>query len=104
MTKNFQFQLGLDFFGLTQTNVAEHRLNLFKEIHEISFHGQGGYEWETVYNMPVWLRKFTYNSMFDFYKKKSETINGTDSNTSTKTIIDQSGKVNRENYKKISYK
>jgi hypothetical protein len=97
------FQLGLDFFGLTPNNASEFRLNLFKEIHEISFHGQGGYEWETVYNMPVWLRRFTYNSMFEFYTKKSEAANGT-SDIKSKTIMDPSGKVNKENYKKINYK
>jgi hypothetical protein len=62
------FQLVLTFFGLTST----HRINLFSEIHEIVFHGKGGYDWETVYNMPIWLRKFTFNKMKEFYDKKQE--------------------------------
>jgi hypothetical protein len=36
------------------------------------FHGKGGYSWETVYNMPIWLRKFTYQSIEEFYRKKQE--------------------------------
>lgn len=62
------FPLGLAFFGQNQTT----RVNLFTEIHEIVFHGQGGYDWETVYNMPIWLRRFTFNRIKDYYEKKAE--------------------------------
>jgi uncharacterized protein YydD (DUF2326 family) len=48
------------------------RLNLFTEIHEIVFHSQGGYDWETVYNMPIWLRRFTFNKLKEYYEKKNE--------------------------------
>lgn len=47
------------------------RIGLFSEIHEIVFHGQGGYDWETIYNMPIWLRKFTFNRMKEYYEKKN---------------------------------
>lgn len=36
------------------------------------FHGQGGYDWETVYNMPIWLRKYTFKRLKDYYEKQSE--------------------------------
>jgi hypothetical protein len=36
------------------------------------FHGNGGYDWETLYNMPIWLRKFTYNKIREFYEKQNE--------------------------------
>lgn len=38
------------------------------------FHGNGGYDWETVYNMPVWLRNFTYKKIEEYYRKKNEAI------------------------------
>jgi hypothetical protein len=69
------YQLGLAFFGLSLNNIAEFRLGLFTQIHEIVFHGQGGYDWNTVYNMPIWLRKFTFSKMDDFYKKNSQQAN-----------------------------
>ena len=56
MENQVQFQLDLTFFGLTSKNIPEFRISVFKQIHEIVFHGQGGYDWETVYNMPIWLR------------------------------------------------
>jgi hypothetical protein len=64
-------QWTLPFFGLT----AEYRSNLFSQIHDITFHGQGGYDWHTIYNMPIWLRNFTYKKMEEFYKKQEEKQN-----------------------------
>ena len=58
----------LTFFGLTQ----EYRLFLFKQIHEIIFNGQGGYDWTTVYNMPIWLRRFTFETLKEHYDKIAE--------------------------------
>jgi hypothetical protein len=58
----------LAFFGLT----LNYRGNVFTQIHEILFYGQGGYDYETIYNMPLWLRRFTYNKINEFYEKKHE--------------------------------
>ena len=58
----------LTFFGLTQ----QYRLNLFKTIHEIVFHGGGGYDWHTIYDMPIWLRTFTFNLLKEHYEKIKE--------------------------------
>ena len=63
--------LGLTFFGLT----PEYRQNLFSQIHEIVFHGQGGYDWHTLYNMPIWLRNFTYKKLEEYFKKQEEAHN-----------------------------
>ena len=55
----------LTFFGLT----PEYRLHIFRTLHEIVFHGNGGYDFMTVYNFPIWLRKFVYKSMEEHYDK-----------------------------------
>lgn len=67
--------MDLAFFGLTSDNIPIIRANLFTQIHEIVFHGQGGYDWETVYNMPIWLRKFTFNKMREYYDKQNASQN-----------------------------
>ncbi len=41
------------------------------------FYGQGGYDYATVYNMPLWLRKFTFKKLKDHY----ETVNGENDGT-----------------------
>lgn len=48
---------------------------LFSQIHEIVFHGQGGYDYNTVYNMPIWLRKFTFNKIKEWYDKSKDNKN-----------------------------
>ena len=60
--------MGLTFFGLTPT----YRISVFKQIHEIVFHGKGGYDFDTVYNMPIWLRNYTFRNIEEFYKKERE--------------------------------
>lgn len=66
---------GSTFFGLT----PEYRKNVFQQIHEIVFHGKGGYDWGTVYNMPIWLRRYTFKTIEEFYEKEQaahkETMN-----------------------------
>ena len=59
--------MGLRFFGLT----PEYRKQLFRQLHEIVFHGKG-YNWWDVYNMPIWLRKFTIQSINEYHKNQAE--------------------------------
>ena len=74
-TQKFQFQLDLAFFGLTSEIIPQVRANLFTQIHEIVFHGQGGYDWGTVYNMPIWLRKFTFHKLKEHYETQNKQNN-----------------------------
>lgn len=67
--------MDLAFFGLTSNNVSQIRVHIFSQIHEIVFHGKGGYDWETVYNMPIWLRKFTFNRIKEFYESQNKENN-----------------------------
>ena len=67
--------MDLAFFGLTSNNISQTRVYTFSQIHEIVFHGKGGYDWETVYNMPIWLRKFTFNRIKEFYESQNKENN-----------------------------
>ena len=69
------FLLILTFFGLTSNNASEFRLSVFNQIHEIIFHGQGGYDYNTVYNMPIWLRVYTFNKLKDWYNQTNSNKN-----------------------------
>jgi hypothetical protein len=96
-------QLGFSFFGLTSETAPQARAALFTQIHEIVFHGKGGYDWNTVYNMPIWLRKFTFNRIREFYKEESESIaNQTTPNNGKKTLVDPSGNVNAPEFLQAS--
>ncbi len=80
-------QLGLAFFGLTSNTASETRLAIFTQIHQIVFHGKGGYDWHTIYDMPIWLRRFTFNEIKKHYEEENEAIQnqskGKNSNTKT---------------------
>lgn len=96
------FQLGLSFFGLTSETAPIFRVNLFTQIHEIIFHGKGGYDWNTVYEMPRWLRQFTFNKIKEFYDKEAEEHNkALSKGKNTSTLIDSEGNVNKEAWKGI---
>jgi len=63
--------LGLSFFGLTSSdNSSQVKLSIYKQIHQICFFGKGGYSWPVVYNMPVYLRRFVFNEMRQFYDEE----------------------------------
>jgi hypothetical protein len=104
MERRLRFLLESTFFGLTLDVVPETRFSLFKQIHEIVFHGKGGYNWDTIYNMPIWLRKFTFHEIKRFYEKETESIE----NSKNQTLIDKNGKVNIPNFnqdnKGVKYK
>ena len=57
-------------FGRT----PEYRVHLVTQIKEIVYQGNGGYNWETVYNMPIWLRKFTFKKIQEYFDKQNEEI------------------------------
>ena len=93
--------MGLAFFGLTLDTVPKFRAALFSQIHEICFHGQGGYQWEEVYSMPTWLRNFTFNKIQDFHNEQNNHINS-QIKEGEKTLVDSSGKVNTPNFVEAS--
>lgn len=93
------YQLGLTFFGLTIDTILQSRTAIFKQIHQIVFHGNGGYDWHTVYNMPIWLRRFTFNEIRKHFEEENEAIQkqSRGKNSNSKTAIDSDGKVKLPN-------
>ena len=53
--------------------------------------------------MPIWLRQFTFNKINDFYKKEAEEYEkaSKSKNSNSSTLVDPSGKVNKEAWKNI---
>lgn len=86
-----KYQLTLTFFGLTFDIIPEFRVSLFTSIHEIIFHGNGGYDYDTIYNMPVWLRKFTFNKLKEYYDKQNENTKQSQKGNTKK--VTENGKV-----------
>ena len=59
------------------------------------FHGKGGYNFDTIYNMPIWLRKFTWAEIQKHYKEENDAIeNAKSGKKGNKTLVSADGKVN----------
>lgn len=86
-------QLGLAFFGLTYETIPQTRAAIFTQIHEIVFHGKGGYDWHTIYNMPIWLRRFTFSRIQDYYTEEKESLENKGKSGGKKTVINSDGTI-----------
>ena len=76
--------LVLTFFGLT----PQYRVTLFDQVHDLVFHGGGGFQYTEVYNMPIWLRKFHTNKISEYNQDQNEQIEKTQkSSTSNKDPV-----------------
>lgn len=62
------FRLELPFFGLT----PEYRASLFSSLHDIVFHGKGGYSFGEIYEFPIWLRRYVHRSIVEFYENENK--------------------------------
>ena len=76
-------------------------MNLFSQIHQILFHGKGGYDYNTIYNMPIWLRKFTFNEIKKFYEEEKVAAEGKSQNGQT-NLVGPDGKVNTPAFSQAS--
>lgn len=86
--------MGLTFFGLTSDNAPQARASLFNQIHQIVFYGKGGYDWNTVYNMPIWLRRWTFSEIKKHYEEEAAAAEGKkSSNGGKQTVINSDGTI-----------
>ena len=58
------------FFGLT----PQYRNILFSQLHDLVYHGGGGFIHSEVYNMPIWLRRFHITKISEHNEKQNEEI------------------------------
>ena len=70
-------------------------------IHDIVFHGNGGFDYYSIYNMPIWLRKFTFQQIQENFDEQSKQQNKTMSK-GEKSMVNSEGKVNVPDFKKAS--
>ena len=96
------YRLTCPVCGVTPETVSQARSNLFSEIHEIVFHGQGGYDYNTIYSMPLWLRKFTFNKIQEYYTKQNEQMKAATKKGSSTTLMASSGNTNKAEALKAS--
>ena len=100
MTKNPSLLIST-FFGLSSKEASSVRQSIFRQIHNIVYHGNGGYNWTTIYNMPIWLRKFTFKEIQDFNDEQNQKIKA-QSNPGKTSLVNSDGQVNTSQFKNAS--
>jgi hypothetical protein len=43
-------------------------------VHDLTFHGKGGFIHSEVYNMPIWLRKYHIKVINEHFKEQEKAI------------------------------
>ena len=59
---------GQTFFGLT----SEHKVEIHKTLFSMAYYSNGAFNFEQVYNMPVYLRNFHLKQLEDAKKKEAD--------------------------------
>lgn len=95
--------MDLTFFGLTSKTAPQYRINSLTEVHEVVFHGGGGYTWSEVYNMPIWLRRFTISKLKEHFDAVNK-ANKPNTSSNSSTLVDSSGQVNKKAFNSLSPK
>jgi len=70
MSQRLTSLLVFSFFGLT----PQYRVSLFNQVHDLVYHGGGGFIYSEIYNMPIWLRKFHINKISEYNQEQNDKI------------------------------
>ncbi len=62
--------MGQTFFGLT----SEHKVDIHKTLFTMAYYSNGAFNFDQVYNMPVYLRNFHLRQLEDVKKKEAEQV------------------------------
>lgn len=47
-------------------------MQVYNEVHDLTYHGGGGFTYSEVYNMPIYLRRYSIRRINDHLKKQKE--------------------------------
>ena len=47
-------------------------MQVYDEVHDLVYHGGGGFAYSEVYNMPIYLRRYSLKKINDFLKARKE--------------------------------
>jgi hypothetical protein len=45
---------------------------VYNEVHDLVYHGGGGYSYSEVYNMPIYLRRYSITRINNYLRDKKE--------------------------------
>ena len=75
--------MGLNFFGVQPENKGD----VLEEIFLLAFYGRGGFTWDQVYNMPVYIRKNNIKLIKEYVEKEKNEANKNKQSNETKNKL-----------------
>ena len=60
--------MGQTFFGFNPTD----RVHLHEAIFRLIWYGEGRWDWDTIYNLPIFIRKFYANHINSILESRAE--------------------------------
>jgi len=66
--------------------MPEYRNQIFREIHDLVFHGGGGFIYSEVYDMPIWLRRYHIGLINQHFKEQDKMMKKAQSSPQSSNI------------------
>ena len=83
--------MGLRFFGLT----PEYKKQVYQEVHDLVYYGNGGFIYSEVYQMPIHLRRYHIRKIDVLHKKQNEEIEKARQGNTTTPSIPKAPNINK---------
>ena len=84
--------MGSTFFGLT----PEYKLQVYQEVHDLVYYGNGGFIYSEVYQMPIHIRRYHIRMIDGLHKKQNEEIKKVREGTSSTPDIPKMPNINKK--------
>ena len=83
--------MGLRFFGLT----PDYKKQVYQEVHDLVYYGNGGFIYSEVYQMPIHLRRYHIRKIDVLHKKQNEAIKKAQEGNTTTPSIPKAPNINK---------
>jgi hypothetical protein len=84
--------LGSRFFGLTPS----YKLQVYQEVHDLVYYGNGGFIYSEVYQMPIHIRRYHIRKIDVLHKKQNEELQKAREGTSTTPSVPKMPNINKK--------
>ena len=84
MNKTTDPETGEEIEDYSQVN--EYKKAVYDEVFNLAYHGNGGWNWTMVYNLPIHIRRYCLKLLQQTKEKESEAIKKTSTSDSGKGI------------------
>ena len=83
--------MGSAFFGLT----PKYKLQVYQEVHDLVYYGNGGFIHSEVYQMPIHIRRYHIRKIDVLHKKQNEELQKAREGSNTTSSIPERPNINK---------